>query len=121
MTPPCAARPTLASMAPATCTAVPSTTINTLSSANYAPAAQYAYCVTAVDATTGEESVASNIAYITNSDDIALVAGSHIITWNPVANAAYYNKEIKFLKWQSQGESPEPFPKLEVASSNTVI
>ena len=55
------------------------------------PATQYAYCVTAVDQVTGEESIASNIGYITNSDDIALTAGSHTITWNPVAGAAYYN------------------------------
>ena len=57
----------------------------------YGPPTQYAYCVTAVDITTGEESVASNIAYITNSDDIALVAGSHTVTWSPVPNAASYN------------------------------
>jgi hypothetical protein len=55
------------------------------------PATQYAYGVTAIDATTGDESVLSNIAYITNSDDIATTAGSHTITWNPVPNAAYYN------------------------------
>jgi hypothetical protein len=54
-------------------------------------ATQYAYVVTAVDATTGDESVASSAAYVTNSDDIALVAGSHTITWNAVANAAFYN------------------------------
>lgn len=56
-----------------------------------ATATQYAYVVTAVDATTGDESVASNVAYITNSDDIATTAGSHTITCNPVAGAAYYN------------------------------
>ena len=55
------------------------------------PATQYAYGVTAVSAATGEESVISNIAYITNSDDIAVVAGSHLIEWNPVAGAGYYN------------------------------
>lgn len=55
------------------------------------PATQYAYGVTAVDSVTGEESVLSNIAYITNSDDIATTAGSHTITWNPVSGAAYYN------------------------------
>lgn len=55
------------------------------------PATQYAYVVTAVDATTGDESVASNVAYITTSDDIAVTAGSHTISWNRVANAAYYN------------------------------
>lgn len=57
----------------------------------HGPPTQYAYCVTAVDSVTGEESVASNIAYITNSDDIAIVAGSHTITWNSVIGAAYYN------------------------------
>lgn len=56
-----------------------------------ATATQYAYVVTAVDSATGDESVASAAAYITNSDDIALVAGSHTIKWNPVAGAAYYN------------------------------
>ena len=69
--------------APTGCTAATSVTGS--------PATQYAYCVTAVDAATGEESVASNVANITNSDDIALVAGSHTITWNTVAGAAYYN------------------------------
>ncbi|WP_439392327.1 hypothetical protein ACRQ5Q_22285 [Bradyrhizobium sp. PMVTL-01] len=54
-------------------------------------ATQYAYVVTAIDATTGDESVASSVAYITNSDDISAVAGSHTITWDAVANAAYYN------------------------------
>ena len=68
---------------PAGCTASTSVTAS--------PATQYAYCVTAVDTITGEESIASNIAYITNSDDIALVAGSHTITWNAVSGAAYYN------------------------------
>lgn len=52
---------------------------------------QYAYVVTAVDATTGDESVASSVAYITNSVEISATAGSHVITWNAVANAAYYN------------------------------
>jgi hypothetical protein len=69
--------------APTGCTATTSVTGS--------PATQYAYCVTAVDSVTGEESIASNVAYITNSDDIAVVAGSHTITWNPVAGAASYN------------------------------
>lgn len=56
-----------------------------------ATATNYAYVVTAVDATTGDESVASGAAYTSNSDDIAVVAGSHRITWNAVAGAAYYN------------------------------
>lgn len=52
---------------------------------------QYAYCVTAIDRVTGQESIASNVASITDSDDIAVTAGSHTITWDPVINAAYYN------------------------------
>lgn len=60
-------------------------------SATGSPPTQYAYCVTAVDAATGEESVASNIAYITNSVDIAVTAGAHTIHWIPVAGAASYN------------------------------
>ena len=82
--------------APAACTAVPSTTIATLASAAYAPAAQYAYCVTAVDADTNEESVASPIGYTpadnaTGSVDISITAGSITVTWDPVPNAAAYN------------------------------
>lgn len=67
------------------------TGVTAVSSVPGAPPTQYAYVVTAVDSTTGDESVASSVAYITNSDDIAVTAGSHTITWNPVANAAYYN------------------------------
>lgn len=37
------------------------------------------------------------------------------------ANACYYNKEVKSLSWRNQGSAPEPFPKLEVAASHTVI
>lgn len=37
------------------------------------------------------------------------------------ANAAYYNREIKLLRWQNQGQNPEEFPKLEVASQHTAI
>lgn len=70
--------------APTGCTA-------TASVAGTAPYTQYAYGVTAVDAATGEESILSNIAYITQSVDIATTAGSHTITWNPVAGAGSYN------------------------------
>lgn len=37
------------------------------------------------------------------------------------ANAAYHGREIKNLTWRSQGNTPEPFPLLEVKSSGTVI
>ena len=51
----------------------------------------YAYVVTAVDAATMEESIASPIENVTNSVDIAVTAGSHIITFPAVAGASYYN------------------------------
>jgi hypothetical protein len=37
------------------------------------------------------------------------------------ANAAIANREVKQLKWQNQGTTPEEFPKLEVSSSGTAI
>jgi hypothetical protein len=51
----------------------------------------YQYVVTAVDAKTGEESVASNIATITNSVDIAATQGANTVTWTAVAGASAYN------------------------------
>jgi hypothetical protein len=68
--------------APATCTAVATVTAS--------PATQYAFCVTAVDAN-GEESVASPIANVVNSVDIATTAGSLVVTWGAVAGAVAYN------------------------------
>ena len=50
----------------------------------------YAYCVTSVDAATGDESVASPVTYV-QSVNIAAIAGSIIATWYPVAGASYYN------------------------------
>ncbi len=35
------------------------------------------------------------------------------------ANAAFYNQDLRILKWQSQGTKPEAFPKLEVTSNGT--
>src|ERR1035437_5618905 len=61
-------------------TAQASTTTNT----------QYSYCVTAIDAKTGSESVASIVSYVKNND-ISVNAGSNIVTWVPVAGAAGYN------------------------------
>ena len=82
--------------APATCTAVPTVTVASLASSDYVAAAQYAYCVTAIDADTGEESVASPIGYTpaddsTGSVDISVTAGSIVVTWATVPNAASYN------------------------------
>lgn len=50
----------------------------------------YSYVVTAVDATTGDESVASAVGSVENND-ISVNAGSNTITWNRVANAKSYN------------------------------
>lgn len=50
----------------------------------------YSYCVTAVDAVTGEESVASAVANVQNNN-ISINAGSNTVTWNPVTGASSYN------------------------------
>lgn len=50
----------------------------------------YSYVVTAVDAATGEESVASTSATVINND-ISINAGSNTITWTAVAGASSYN------------------------------
>lgn len=71
--------------APAGALAVPSTTTSATVST------QYQYVVTAVDTLTSEESVASNVATVTNSVNIALTLGANTITWSPVTGAQYYN------------------------------
>ena len=71
--------------------AAPAGVTATATVAGSAPYTQYAYVVTAVDSATGEESVASDVAYITESVDIAATAGSHIIGWSPVPGADQYN------------------------------
>lgn len=50
----------------------------------------YSYVVTAIDATTGQESVASAPVSIYNNN-IAIYAGSNTVTWSPVTNASSYN------------------------------
>jgi hypothetical protein len=50
----------------------------------------YSYVVTAVDSVTGEESVASAPGACENND-IAVFAGSNVVTWNPVTSAGSYN------------------------------
>lgn len=63
-----------------TATATSSTTVNTW----------YSYVVTAVDALTGEESVASSAVNIENND-ISINAGSNTVTWSAVTGASSYN------------------------------
>jgi len=74
---------------PTACTATAST-LTPVTSGQQLPT-KYAYCVTAVDSITGQESVASPIAYVLNSVDIALYLGSITINWPPVNTAGYYN------------------------------
>jgi len=50
----------------------------------------YQYVVTAVDSKTGQESVASAIATISNSVNISEILGSIKLTWNPVVGASSY-------------------------------
>lgn len=50
----------------------------------------YSYVVTAIDATTGEESIASTAATVENND-ISVFAGSNTVTWSAVPNASQYN------------------------------
>jgi hypothetical protein len=76
--------------APATASAYPTVGPSQSTSPVTLPAA-YAYVVTAVDAATGEESVASLVANSTTGVDISATGGSNIITWATVPGAATYN------------------------------
>ena len=53
------------------------------------PITQYQYVVTAIDASTGDESIASSIVSV-NSVDIAQQFGSISLSWNAVAGASSY-------------------------------
>lgn len=61
----------------------------------------YSYVVTAVDAVTGDESIASLAVSIQNND-ISINAGSNTITWSPVANASSYNVYKAVPAYQTQ-------------------
>lgn len=71
-------------VAPATTTASASTTTTSNPT-------QYQFVVTSIDFTTGQESVASPIATVTNSVDIAQTQGSLTIGWGAVTGASSYN------------------------------
>lgn len=58
--------------------------------ANGTHASEVMYCVTAINED-GEESLPSNRLLITNIDDFTYEQGWAKVTWNPVANAKYYN------------------------------
>ena len=76
--------------APASCTVTATTQPNPGFSPPTLPAA-YAYVVTKVDLTTGEESVASPIGNVTDGVDMAATAGSNVIDWAAVVGPGYYN------------------------------
>jgi hypothetical protein len=76
--------------APASCVGTATVQPTQSTSPPTLPAA-YAYCVTAVSGATGEESVASPIANIVNSVDIASTAGSIVINWTSIPAATTYN------------------------------
>lgn len=71
-----------------TLTAPTNLTAVALSSSQYST--WYSYVVTAVDSTTGEESIASQPFNIQNND-IALFAGTNSLSWSKVNNADSYN------------------------------
>ena len=75
---------------PSSCAAAPTTLPNSSYSPPTLPAA-YAYCVTAVDSITGEESVASPIGNLITGVDISQTAGSNIVSWSTVNGSGSYN------------------------------
>lgn len=54
------------------------------------PDTYYGYVVTAVDAVTGEESIASS-NFVLHNNNISVNAGSNSLTWNVVGSAGSYN------------------------------
>lgn len=66
------------------------TNISVVANSSTTPSTYYSYVVTAVDGDTGEESVASSVGTVQNND-IAINAGSNVITWNTVTGASSYN------------------------------
>ena len=77
---------------PATVTAVASNNPDPSSSPPTQPCA-YAYVVTAVNLTTGDESNPSPFSQgnVTNTVDMGVTAGSITVTWAPIAGAGAYN------------------------------
>lgn len=68
----------------------PPTGVTISAQSSSTPTTFYSYVVTSVDSDSGEESVASSVVSIENND-IAINAGSNIISWVPVTGAGSYN------------------------------
>lgn len=60
-----------------------------------------AYAVTSVDRD-GNESVASEYAYITNGEDMTTSRSTFQVSWDPVTDAAYYKVYRSIVIWQFQ-------------------
>lgn len=75
--------------APVTNTATATTAAGVISGTTF-NATGYAFVVTAIDGVSGEESVASPIATVVDSVDIAATAGSLVDNWSTVAGAGQY-------------------------------
>lgn len=86
---------TIASGVPAPAGCAVTATVNP--SGSLLPTA-YSFVVTAVDPSTGAESVASNIGTCTNSVDIAETAGSLIVSWNPVTLSSGHQPYYRIYK-----------------------
>lgn len=76
--------------APASCTVTATAHPDSGTSPPTLPCA-YAFVVTAIDAETGQESVASPVANVTDSVNVAATAGSLIVDWATVPGAGSYN------------------------------
>lgn len=73
-----------------TVTISPPGNLTAIASSSTTPSTWYSYVVTAVDRDTGEESVASSIITVYNND-IAINAGSNVLSWSAVTGAKAYN------------------------------
>lgn len=67
------------------------TASGTVMTVTFSQATQYSYEVTAIDSSTGQESIASPAAAVNNSVNIATTLGSVKVTWAGVTGAQYYN------------------------------
>lgn len=68
----------------------PPTTVTATAQNSTTKTTYYSYEVTAIDASTGQESIASTVATVQNND-ISVNAGSNTLNWSPVGSASSYN------------------------------
>lgn len=68
----------------------------------------YNYVVTAISGTDGSESIASNIASVTNGTDLANIASTNTVNWTGVAGAVSYNVYRSAVSYNSAPPSGTP-------------